>query len=327
MPSGGGFAEEPVAVIGIGCRLPGGIDSPAALWQFLADGRDAVGEPPPGRAKLWERQTVDPRGGDARIDVRSLQGGYLQDVSRFDADFFGVSRPEAEVLDPQHRLLLEVAWEASEHAGIRPESLANTPTGVFTGLSYTDYMDSLAGHPLELPSSVLTNGHSVASGRVSYVLGLNGPSMSVDTACSSSLVAVHLAAQSLRAGECDIALAGGVSLILQPRITRSFARMGMLSSTGRCRAFDAAADGFVRGEGCALVVLKRFADALRDGDRLLAVIRGSAVNQDGSSDGLAAPSAAAQRAVYRQALRSAGVDAGDVGMIEAHGTGTPLGDP
>lgn len=311
----GGSAE--IAVLGAGCRLPGDADSPAALWQLLADGRDAVGELPPDRAELGACT-------DAQLRPR---GGFLRNVSGFDADFFGVSGREAEVLDPQHRLLLEVAWEALEHAGFRPESLNGAPVGVFTGMSYHDYMDGLTGHPRELEGSVLTNGHCVAPGRISYLLGLRGPSLSLDTACSSSLVALHLAAQSLNAGECELALAGGVSLILQPRITKSFARMGMLSATGHCHAFDAAADGFVRGEGCGVVVLKRLADAVRAGDRVLAVLRGSAVNQDGASEGLAAPSSDAQRALYSRALSAAGVDPRDVGMVETHGTGTPVGDP
>ncbi|MGW1895168.1 SDR family NAD(P)-dependent oxidoreductase [Streptomyces sp. NPDC002004] len=307
----------PIAVIGMGCRLPGDVDSPAALWRLLAAGRDAVGDPPPTR-----REVGPPRGA-----TPPRPGGWLTDVSGFDAAFFGVSGREADILDPQHRLLLEVSWEALEHAGLPPERLAGTPTGVFTGLSYTDYMDLLAGHPKELEGAVLTNGHCVAPGRISYLLGLQGPSVALDTACSSSLVALHLAAQALQNGECDVALAGGVTLVLASRTTRSFVRMGMLSPTGRCRTFDAAADGFVRSEGCAVVVLKRLKDAVQEGDRVLAVVRGSAVNQDGRSDGLAAPSAAAQEALFRQALASAGVDPGEVGMIEAHGTGTPLGDP
>ncbi|MER6615751.1 type I polyketide synthase [Streptomyces xantholiticus] len=306
-----------IAVIGMGCRLPGDVDSPAALWRLLAAGRDAVGDPPPTRTDIG-------RGRDAALP---RQGGWLRDVSGFDAAFFGVSGREADVLDPQHRLLLEVSWEALEHAGLPPDRLAGTSTGVFTGLSYTEYMDRLAGHPKELEGAVLTNGHCVAPGRISYLLGLQGPSVALDTACSSSLVALHLAGQALQNGECHVALAGGVTLVLASRTTRSFVRMGMLSPTGRCRAFDAAADGFVRGEGCAVVVLKRLHDAVRDGDRVLAVVRGSAVNQDGRSDGLAAPSAAAQEALFRQALARAGVDSGEVGMIEAHGTGTPVGDP
>ncbi|MEU8827459.1 type I polyketide synthase [Streptomyces sp. NPDC048636] len=309
-----------IAVVGMGCRLPGDIDSPAALWHLLAEGRDAVGEPPAERRELWP----DEPGADSGLPTH---GGYLRDVSRFDADFFGVSGREADVLDPQHRLLLEVAWEALEHAGMPPDRLGGTSTGVFTGLSYNDYMDRLERHPRENEGSALSNAHCVAAGRISYLLGLHGPCVALDTACSSSLVAVHLAAQALRAGECDLALAGGVTLMFEPRTTRSFVRMGMLSHSGHCHAFDAAADGFVRGEGCGIVVLKRLEDAERDGDRVLAVLRGSAVNQDGHSDGLAAPSATAQRALYEEALRRAGVDAADVGMVEAHGTGTPVGDP
>ncbi|WP_432014360.1 SDR family NAD(P)-dependent oxidoreductase [Streptomyces cucumeris] len=309
-----------IAVVGMGCRLPGDIDSPAALWHLLTEGRDAVGEPPAERRELWP----DEPGADSGLPTH---GGYLRDVSRFDADFFGVSGREADVLDPQHRLLLEVAWEALEHAGMPPDRLGGTATGVFTGLSYNDYMDRLERHPRENEGSALSNAHCVAAGRISYLLGLHGPCVALDTACSSSLVAVHLAAQALRAGECDLALAGGVTLMFEPRTTRSFVRMGMLSRAGHCHAFDAAADGFVRGEGCGMVVLKRLEDAERDGDRVLAVLRGSAVNQDGRSDGLAAPSAPAQRALYEEALRRAGIDAANVGMVEAHGTGTPVGDP
>ncbi|MFH9869076.1 SDR family NAD(P)-dependent oxidoreductase [Streptomyces lydicus] len=317
-------SSEPLAVIGMGCRLPGDIHTPAALWRLLAEARDAVGDLPA------ERRRLAPGGSLGRGDPGSetaRQGGYLREVTGFDAAFFGVAGREADALDPQHRLLLEVTWEALEHAGLPPERMHATPTGVFTGISYADYMDHLAGGPQELEGSILTNGHCVAAGRISYLLGLHGPCVALDTACSSSLVAVHMAGRALNAGECDLALAGGVTLTFHPRITRSFARMGMLSSSGRCRSFDAGADGFVRGEGCGVVVLKRLDDALRDGDRILAVLRGSATNQDGSSDGLAAPSADAQRALYREALRRSGVDPHDVGMVEAHGTGTPVGDP
>ncbi|MEZ0092422.1 SDR family NAD(P)-dependent oxidoreductase [Streptacidiphilus sp. EB129] len=314
-------APSHIAVIGMGCRTPGDVDSPAALWRLLLDARDAVGPPPAERAHRSPAGTGHGEAGPP------LWGGYLRDVSGFDADFFGVSGKEADVLDPQHRLLLEVAWEALEHAGIAPDRLAGTATGLFAGLSYTDYMEALAGQPRELEGSILTNGHCVAAGRVSYLLGLNGPSVALDTACSSSLVALHLACQSLHSEESDLALAAGVTLLLGLRTTRSFQRMGMLSPSGRCRTFDAAADGFVRGEGCGVVVLKRLADAQRDGDRVLAVVRGSAVNQDGRSDGLAAPSLLAQQALYRHALTRAGTDPREVGMIEAHGTGTPVGDP
>ncbi|MGW2325793.1 SDR family NAD(P)-dependent oxidoreductase [Streptomyces sp. NPDC001700] len=313
-----------IAIVGMGCRLPGDVDSPAALWQLLAEGRDAVAAPPAERTALWG---TPPPTGPADGSGLPAVGGYLREVSGFDADFFGVSGREADVLDPQHRLLLEVAWEALEHAGAPPDRLAGTSTGVFTGLSYNDYADRLDRHTQEQQGSALSNAHCVAAGRISYLLGLRGPCLALDTACSSSLVAVHLAAQALRTGECDLALAGGVTLMFEPRVTRSFDRMGMLSHTGHCHAFDAAADGFVRGEGCGIVVLKRLPDAIRDQDRVLAVLRGSAVNQDGHSDGLAAPSPTAQRALYEEALARAGIDAADVGMIETHGTGTPVGDP
>ncbi|MFE5584579.1 SDR family NAD(P)-dependent oxidoreductase [Kitasatospora sp. NPDC056531] len=314
-------ADAPIAIVGMGCRLPRDIDSPAALWRLLEAGQDAVGEPPISRAGHVEAAPAHAAG------PMPLRGGYLRDVAGFDADFFGVSGKEADVLDPQHRLLLEVTWEALEHAGLPPERLAGTSTGLFSGLSYTDYMEALSGQPRELEGAVLTNGHCVAPGRISYLLGLQGPCVALDTACSSSLVAVHLACQALRNDECDLALAGGVTLMLGARTTMSFARMGMLSPTGRCRTFDAAADGFVRGEGCGVVVLKRLEDALRDDDRILALVRGSAVNQDGRSDVLAAPSAEAQQALYHQALARSGTDPRDVGLVEAHGTGTPVGDP
>jgi len=312
--------NEKIAIIGVGCRLPGGADSPGELWRLLAAGRDAVVERPPGRRELWGPD--DEPGGAA-----PPRGGFLPDVAGFDAEFFGVPAREADVMDPQHRLLLEVSWEALEHAGMPPDRLSGTATGVFAGLSYAEYMERLSGSPEELEGAILANGPCVAAGRVSYLLGLTGPCLVVDTACSSSLVAVHLACQALRAGECDTALAGGVSLMLSHRITRSFERVGMLSGTGHCRAFDAAADGFVRGEGCGMVVLRRLVDAVTDGSRILAVVRGSAVNSDGRSDGLAAPSPRAQRALLRQALERSGTDPGDVALIEAHGTGTPVGDP
>lgn len=311
-------ADPQIAIVGMGCRLPSDIDSPSALWRLLEAGRDAISGPPVGRTPA------------APVQVATRMprwGGFLRDVAGFDADFFGVSGKEADVLDPQHRLLLEVTWEALEHAGLPPEKLAGTATGLFSGLSYTDYMESLAGQPAELEGAILTNGHCVAAGRISYLLGLQGPCVALDTACSSSLVALHLACQALRNEECDLALAGGVTLMLGTRTTMSFARMGMLSPTGRCRTFDAAADGFVRGEGCGVVVLKRLADALRDDDRILALVRGSAVNQDGRSDVLASPSVEAQKALYHQALDRAGTDPRELGLVETHGTGTPVGDP
>ncbi|MFE0272878.1 SDR family NAD(P)-dependent oxidoreductase [Streptomyces sp. NPDC058992] len=316
---------ERIAVVGLGCRLPGDADSPAALWRLLTGGRDAVGPPSAARARQRGPESL-PAGMDS-AGPAAREAGYLADVAGFDAGFFGVSGREADVLDPQHRLLLEVSSEALEHAGLPPEQLSGSTTGVYVGISYNDFYEGLAGRPLEVEGSLLTNGHCVAAGRISYLMGLHGPSIALDTACSSSLVALHLACRALAEGECCLALAGGVNLLLGSRTTRSFARMGMLSATGRCHTFDAAADGFVRGEGCGVVVLKRLADARRDEDRILAVIRGSAVNQDGNSDGLAAPSADAQAALFRRTLERAGVDPRDLGMIETHGTGTPVGDP
>ncbi|THJ74253.1 type I polyketide synthase, partial [Candidatus Frankia alpina] len=319
----GATEDGGIAVIGMGCRLPGGVDSPASLWQLLVDRRDTIGEPPPGRwvAEEYLDPTLAARGWSV-----PRQAGYLADIAGFDADFFGVSRREADVLDPQHRLL-EVAWEAFDHAGLPAQRLADTPTGVFIGLNSSDYAERFVGLPEELEGSLLVNGPCVASGRIAYLLGLNGPCMTVDTACSSSLVDVHLACRSLAGGECDVAIAGGVAMMLSPRASKSMVRMNMLSPTSRCHAFDAAADGFGRGEGAGLVVLKRLADARRDGDRVLAVIRGTAVNQDGRTDGLSVPSEPAQYAVAQAALSRAGVDPADVGLVEAHGTGTPVGDP
>ncbi len=306
---GPGRRSEPIAVVGIGCRLPGA-NSPEELWEQLARGADLVGEAPDGRPTR-------------------LRGGYIAEVDRFDAEFFGIAPREAEELDPQQRLMLEVAWSALEDAGIAPAKLAGSDAGVFVGVSTRDYAELLAAAGPDALGPYFGTGTaaSAAAGRLSYVLGLEGPSLVVDTACSSSLVALHLAAQSLRSGECRVAIAGGVNLLLSPNLDAALARARMLSPTGRCRTFDAAADGYVRGEGCGVVVLKRLADAIADGDRIRAVIRGSAVNQDGRSNGLTAPSARAQERVVRAALEAAGVEPGEVGYVEAHGTGTPLGDP
>jgi len=305
---------EPIALVGMGCRFPGGADTPEAFWELLSAGRDAVRREPASR-----------RMGS---DDASRWAGYLDDVSGFDADFFGISPREAASLDPRQRLLLEVAWEALEHAGQDPERLMNTPTGVFVGLTGDDYARLLPSEPERIDAYFGTgNGHCFPPGRLSYTLGLRGPSLSVDTACSSSLVAVHLACQSLRTGECDVALAGGVNLVLDPSVTHTLVRMQALSPNGRCSAFDARANGFVRGEGCGLVVLKRLSDATAQGDTILAVIRGSAVNQDGRSQGLTAPNGLAQQALLRQALANARLEPSALGYVEAHGTGTPLGDP
>ena len=235
---------------------------------------------------------------------------------------------EAAAIDPQHRLLLETSWEAVEHAGLPPASLAGSLTGVFVGLSHDDYtLATQDAGALADPYTFTGTADSMASGRISYALGLNGPAMTVDTACSTGLLTVHMACRSLHMGESDLALAGGVMVMLEPQVTASASAQGMLSATGRCRAFDVAADGFVRAEGCAVVLLKRLPDALRDGDRVLAVVRGTATNQDGRSATVTTPSENAQVAVYRAALAAAGVDAGSVGLVEAHGTGTPVGDP
>ena len=312
-----GTAGDDVAVVGLGCRLPGGVASPADYWRLLMDEVDAVGEVPDGR---WEGHH------DLTGSVR--RGGFLDRVADFDAEFFRISPHEAESMDPQQRLLLEVAWEACEHAGLAPARLRGSRTGVYVGVSGTEYAHRTAADLGRIEGWTATGAAaSIAANRISYALDLAGPSMTVDTACSSSLTAVHLALRALRAGEIDTALVGGVNALLTPAVTVAFERAGGTSPHGRCRPFDAAADGMVRAEGCGLVVLRRLADARRDGDRIWALVRGSAVNSDGRSNGLTAPSAAAQEAVLRAACADADVDPGAVDYVEAHGTGTPLGDP
>ena len=318
---------EPIAIVGIGCRFPGGVRSADDYWRLLRAGADAVTEVPPSRWSLAEWFDADP---DAPGKIYTRWGGFLDDVDQFDARFFGISPREAASLDPQQRLLLEVSWEALEHAAISADALAGSATGVFVGISGNDYAQLHGGFldPRRLDAYAGTGSiDSVAAGRLSYVLGLHGPNFPIDTACSSSLVALHLACQSLRLGECRVALAAGVNLTLTPIATVYFCKMRALSPTGRCRTFDAAADGYVRGEGCGVVVLKRLSDAERDGDRILALVRGSAVNHDGRSNGLTAPNGAAQEAVLRAALVNAGLEPAQVGYVEAHGTGTVLGDP
>ncbi|SEC81679.1 polyketide synthase 5 [Amycolatopsis tolypomycina] len=320
-----GAAVEPIAIVGIGCRFAGGIDSPAGLWSLLERGGNAVREVPPER---WAADEVyDPQPGVPGRTV-SRWGGFLDDIGGFDTAAFGITEYEAEAMDPQHRMLTQVAWEALEHAGIAPGSLKGSQTGVFFGLAHHDYLlrtfdDSLVDNPYVMTG----NAHSVGAGRVSYLLGLHGPAVAVDTACSSGLLSVHLGCQSLRAGESDLALAGAAMLQLGPEVGVLFSQWSMLSPHGRCAAFDAAADGFVRSEGCAVVALQRLDDALRDGNRVLAVIRGSAANADGRSDNIVVPSATAQEAVQRSALRAAAVDPSAVELVEAHGPGTPTGDP
>ncbi|MEM7307341.1 MAG: SDR family NAD(P)-dependent oxidoreductase [Planctomycetota bacterium] len=318
--------SEPVAVVGIGCRFPGA-DGPEEFLELLREGRDAVRELPDGR---WDRERYHDPDPDAPGKTYVTRGGYLDDVASFDAARFGIAPAEALRMDPQQRLLLEVSWHALEHAAIAPESLYGGSAGVFFGISSGDYSSVLRRTtlPEEIDGYVATgNSFSVAAGRVSYVLGLTGPSFAVDTACSSSLVSIHLALQSLRLRECDVALAGGVNLLLEPESTVNFAKARMLAPDGRIKAYDARADGFVRGEGCGVVVLKRLSDAIADGDDVWAVLRGSAVNQDGASSGLTAPNGTSQRAVLRAALEGSGVEPRQVGLIEGHGTGTALGDP
>ena len=303
---------EPLAVIGIGCRFPGGGAGPEGYWRMLRAGVDAIGPVPEGRfggSRLW-------------------QGGFLDVVDEFDAPFFRVPPREARVMDPQQRMFLEVAFEALEDAGLPTAALAGTRTGVFLGMNSTDYAQIVTSHPDNVDAFYGTgNSFTAAAGRLSYLLGVHGPSLAVDTACSSSLVAVHLAAASLRAGESELALAGGVNLILGDTIHRSTSLSGALAADGRCKTFDAAADGYSRGEGCGVIVLKPLSRALADGDRVLALLLGSAVNHDGPSSGLTVPNGPAQEDLVRRALAAAGVDAAEVGYVEAHGTGTPLGDP
>jgi polyketide synthase 5 len=321
-------AETPVssiAVIGMGCRLPGGIDSPAGLWAALLRGDNAVTTVPLDR---WDAEEYyDPEPGVPGRSV-SKWGAFLDDVAGFDADFFNISEREATSIDPQHRLLLETSWEAIEHAGFDPAVIASSRTGVFMGMTHADYQLLAAdANAVEGPYGFTGNNFSLASGRIAYHLGVHGPAFTVDSACSSSLLAVHMACRSLHDGESDLALAGGVSIMLEPRKMSSGSAQGMLSATGACHAFDVNADGFVSGEASAVLMLKRLDDAIADGDRVLAVIRGTAANQDGHTVNIATPSRDAQVKVYEAALAAGGIDGATIGMVEAHGTGTPVGDP
>lgn len=318
--------REPIAIVGIGCRFPGGADTPRAFWDLLREGRDAIRDVPSDRWDIDAYFDPDP---DAPARMAAPSGGFLDNVGDFDAAFFGIAPREALSMDPQQRLLLEVAWEALEHACLPADQLASSPTGVFIGLCNSDHVHRLLRRGNEAIDAYLASGNapSVAAGRISYCLGLQGPAMVVDTSCSASLVAVHLACQSLRSGESRVALAGGANVISSPETTISLSKAHMLAPDGRCKTFDARANGFSRGEGCGILVLKRLSDAVADGDRILSVIRGTAVNQDGRSAGLTVPNGLAQESVIRSALRDAGVGGQEIDYIEAHGTGTSLGDP
>ncbi|WP_280234310.1 type I polyketide synthase [Nocardia cyriacigeorgica] len=309
--------NDAIAIVGIGCRFPGGGDGPQQLWRVFRDGIDAVTEVPADR---WDTTAL--------TDENPRWGGFLADVEGFDAEFFGIAAREAARMDPQQRIVLEVAWNALEDAGLGPRRLAGTRTGVFIGASTYDHGAAVLAPGTETASSDGTGSAlSVIANRLSYCLDLGGPSMTVDTACSSSLVAVHLACRSLRSGESDLAMAGGVNIVASPRIAQSFGKGSLMAPDGRCKPFDERADGYVRSEGAGVVVLKTLARARRDGDRVYAVIRGSAVNQDGRTNGLIAPSRPAQERVLRSAYRDAGVDPALVTYVEAHGTGTAVGDP
>lgn len=308
---------EPIAVVGMGCRFPGA-SSPSEFWALLSGGVNGVVDINDPSSPTHQRRRSVP--------TASPYGGYLDSVDRFDASFFRIAPQEADQMDPQQRILLETSWEAFEHAAISPESWSGTRSGVFVGISSSDYSQLQA----DLASTVYTgtgNAHSVAANRLSYLYDLRGPSMAVDTACSSSLVAIHLACRSIASGECDQAIAAGVNVLLAEALTNTFRQAGMLSPAGRCKAFDADADGYVRGEGCGVLLLKRLSDAVEAGDTILGVVSGSAISQDGRSNGLTAPSGDAQRRVVQDAMRRANLQASDISYVEAHGTGTSLGDP
>ncbi|MCA9960922.1 MAG: polyketide synthase, partial [Anaerolineales bacterium] len=318
---------EPIAIIGMGCRFPGGANSPAAFWQMLLDGVDAISETP---AERWPVDALYDTDFMAPGKTNTRWGGFLDSVDQFDPAFFSISPREAARMDPQQRLLLQVAVEALEHGGQPLDKLSGSQSGVFVGVHShsSDYNLLQVRDLIDIDTHTgAGTAHSIIANRLSYLFDWQGPSLAVDTACSSSLVAAHLAVNSLRSRECDLALAAGVNLLLSPESTITFTKLQMMAPDGRCKTFDAAADGFVRGEGVGVVVLKRLSDAVAAGDPIIALIAGTAVNQDGSSNGITAPNGLAQQAVIRQALTNAKVQPEQISYVETHGTGTKLGDP